>query len=230
MQGRGVIVLFGLLFAIVSEQGPGRAQGTTPSFTISAGNATISASGTGSIPFTLTSVNGFVGSIAVSCGPANPPSGSFLPQCGYTGGGAVAAPPYSLTANGTVTGSLNLVSYIPPCSNPCPVKMPRGPSHRRAASLALAGALVIGLGIRWKAMCRPMLTWIAFGALAVLAGMSACGGGNTLTPGTFAYTVTASQAGAITCSANACTALTANTTVNVTVPAGISTNLPSANP
>jgi len=64
------------------------------------------------------------------------------------------------------------------------------------------------------------------GILAGLAGV-ACGAGNrnTLTPGTFVYTVSAMYTGTTTTPT-----LAVNTTVNVTVPAGISTNLPSANP
>ncbi len=226
MRVRGLLVLFGSFLAIIAGLGSGHAQSATPGFTISASNATLPASGTGSIPFTLTSENGFAGDVVVSCGPANPPTGSILPQCNYTGGGP-AQPPYTLTASGRVTGSLNLVAFIPPCSNPCPVKLFSPPRHRGAVNLALASALLLGLSFRRRPARWLTLVLCAAGILAALAGVNACGAGNThtLTPGTFAYTVSATQADATTSPM-----LVANTTVYVTVPAGISTNLPSANP
>ncbi|MGH9598474.1 MAG: hypothetical protein ACRD27_01310, partial [Terracidiphilus sp.] len=150
MAQRRILVLFGTFLAVISGATSVRAQAAAPSFTITASNATMPTSGDGSIAFTLTSVNGFAGSVAVGCGPANPPTGAILPQCNYAGGG-VASPPYTLTANGTVTGSLNLVAYIPPCSGPCPVSLPLRPEHGGAASLALAGVLLLGLGFRRRA-------------------------------------------------------------------------------
>jgi len=84
MRARSLLVLFGSFLAIISGLGSGHAQSATPSFSISASNAAMPTSGTGAIPFTLTSVNGFAGAVSVSCGPANPPTGSILPQCNYT--------------------------------------------------------------------------------------------------------------------------------------------------
>jgi len=224
MHARTLFVLFGSFLAVFGGLGSGHAQSATPSFTIAASDATMPTSGAGAIPFTLTSVNGFAGTVGVSCGPANPPTGSILPQCNYTGS-AIATPPYTLTASGTVTGSLNLVAYIPPCSSPCPAKLLDRPLHRGAVNLALAlaGALPLGLGFRRRARW-PWLALLIVGILVGLAGI-ACGAGNrnTLTPGSFVYTVSATSTGTSP-------TLAVNTTVNVTVPAGISTNLPSANP
>jgi hypothetical protein len=207
MRVRGLLVLFGSFLTIIAGLGSGHAQSATPSFTISASSATLPTSGTGSIPFTLTSVSSFAGYVGVSCGPAQPP--------------------YTLTANGTVAGSLNLVAYIPPCSNPCPVKLLSPPRHRGAVNLALASVLLLGLSFRRRPARWLTLVLCAVGILAGLAGVNACGAGagKTLTPGTFAYTVSATQTGTTTSPS-----LVANTTVNVTVPVGISTNLPSANP
>jgi hypothetical protein len=223
MRARSLLVLFGSFLATISGLGSGHAQGATPGLTISASNATMPISGTGAIPFTLTSVNGFAGTVNVSCGPANPPTGSILPQCNYTGS-PIATLPYTLTANGTVTGSLNLVAYVPPCSSPCPVKLLRRPHHRGAVNVALAGGLLLGFGFRRRV--RRLRLALSVGILAGFVGV-ACGAGNrsTLTPGTFAYTVSAAQV-----ETTASPMLAVNTTVNVTVPAGISTNLPSANP
>ena len=170
MRARSLLVLFGSFLAIISGLGTGQAQSATPSFTISAGNATMPTSGAGAIPFTLTSVNGFAGSVWVGCGPANPPTGSILPQCNFTG--PIAPPPLTLTANGTVTGSLNLVAYIPPCTtNPCPVNLQRRPPHRGAVNLAFAGALLLGLGFRRRAR-RLGLVLLVVGVLAGFAGVA----------------------------------------------------------
>jgi hypothetical protein len=224
MRASRLLIVFGSFLTVTLWLDSGHAQTAAPSFTISASNATMPASGTGTIPFTLSSVNGFAGTVVVSCGPANPPTGSILPQCNYTGS-AIATPPYTLTANGTVTGSLNLVAYIPPCSNPCPVKLPLRPRHRGAVNLALASTLLLGFGPRRRARWL----WLALLVVGIPAGLAgvACGSASlhTLTPGTFAYTVAATQAETTTSPTPI-----VNTTVNVTVPAGVLTNLPSANP
>ncbi len=225
MRGCRALLLSGLSLAFVCGSGGERAFGATPSFTITASNVTMSSSGTGSIPFTLTSVDGFAGTVSVSCGPANPPTGSILPQCNYTGS-PIAQAGYTLNANATLTESVNLVAYIPPCSNPCPVKLLRRPAHWGAGSLALAGLVVFGLGLRRRGARWLTLTLIAFGSLAGLAGIGACGGnGKTLTAGTFAYTVTGYGEETSTGAQSV-----VNATVNVTVPGGVSTNLASANP
>jgi hypothetical protein len=220
MRVRRLLVLFGSLLAIVYGPGSGQAQSATPGFTISASNATMPASGSGAIPFTLTSVNGFAGSVVVTCSPANQPAGSILPQCGDS----PVVVPYTLTANGTTTGTLTLIASTPPCSGPCPVKLVRPARRPGAVKLALAGVLLLGFGFRRRArQLRLML--LVVGILAGLAAVG-CGSGShtTLTPGTFAYAVSA-----IEVTTNTPT-VEVTATVNVTVPAGISTNLPSNTP
>jgi hypothetical protein len=236
MRARSLVVLFGTFLTLIAGLGSGQAQSATPAFTISASNVTMPASGMGAIPFTLTSVNGFAGSVVVGCSPASQPAGSILPQCGN----GVVVVPYTLTANGTTTGTLNLIAYNPPCSGPCPIKLlspprQRGavnlaeaggldrPRHRGAATLALAGVVLLGFGFRRRArQLRLML--LVVGIMAGLAGVSCGANHNTLTPGTFAYTVSAVEV-----TTNSPT-VAVSTTVNVTVPAGITTNLPSNNP
>ena len=58
------------------------AHAAPPSFTISATNVTLPSSGDGSIPFVLTSVDGYVGTVAVSCPEVNAPAGARIPYCG----------------------------------------------------------------------------------------------------------------------------------------------------
>jgi len=78
----------------------------------------------------------------------------------------------------------------------------------------LAGALLAGLGFRRRKARRFALMRLAAGMLAGMAGIGACGGGssNTLTPGVWPFTVTATDTS---------TFETVSATISVTVPAGI---------
>lgn len=184
----------------------------TPSFTISASNITMPSSGTSSIPFTLTSVNGFAGSIAIGVTPPNPPAGTRLPYLEI--GGPVMS--YPLTANATVTGTIGTLSAIPV---PLPVKLnlPKPTRHGERAIWSLAGAFMLGLGLR-RSRARATRLLLALCMLIALTGIGACGGPPTLTPGTYTYTLSASTISASEPS------LSASTTVTVTVPPGIVTN------
>ena len=142
------------------------------------------------------SVNGYAGTIYVLCAPPTPPAGVKVPYCenGVAGSGAIPAqPPVTLTANEVVTGTIHFYNAPVPCSNPCPVSLPRRGGHGPATGLALAGALLLGLGFRRRAARWLTLTLFAVGALAGLAGISACGGNSVVTPGTYAYTVVAAE-------------------------------------
>ena len=156
-----------------------------PDFTISATNATINAAGKGTTNFTLTSQNGYTGSVFLSCAPANPPAGAQLPYCG-----APAIPEIQLAADATVTGEIPLYTY--------PVPANAAQAHKSggipAAAMALADALLFGFGLRRKAPNWLVVALFAVGSLAGLAGISACGAGSPLTHGTFAYSVVAKDA------------------------------------
>jgi hypothetical protein len=137
-----------------------------------------------------------------------------VPYCGYgipSGVAAVPAqPPITLTANETVTGTIAFYNAAVPCSNPCPVNLPSRGVHGLPQGLALAGALLFGFAFRRRAGRFLTLTLFAVGALAGLAAISACGGNNdVVTPGTYAYTITATDVS---------TAVSVTTSVNVTVP------------
>ena len=181
----------------------------TPAFTIVATNVTMSSntsSGTGTTSFTLTSVNGYTGSVGVNCNAPNPPAGVTVPICDF-GGPAYA--PYTLTANQTITGTITFANSLPAC-NPCPVSLPRSRGHKLPATLALAGAILFAFGFRRRASRWLTLTLFALGSLAGLVGTSACGGNKTVvTPGTYAYTISAVD---LTTFANV------STSVQVTVP------------
>ncbi len=168
-------------------------------------------SGTVSIPFTLTSVNGFTGSLAVSITPPTPPVGTKLPYLDI--GGPVIG--YLLTANATVKASIGALLAIP---KPVPVKLnlPNRPAHGEAVRWELAGVLMLGLGSLRKS-ARTTRLLLALCMLIALTGISACGGPPTLTPGTYTYTLTATEINPTLLS------LSATTTVNVTIPPGIVT-------
>jgi hypothetical protein len=185
----------------------------SPAFTIDATNVTMSSStssGVGSSSFTLTSVNGYVGSVGINCSAPTPPMGVIVPICDF--GGPAYPVIETLTANQAATGTIAFRNSMPYC-NPCPVSLPhRRKDHGLAPDLALAGALLFGFSFRRRAARWLTLTLLALGVLAGLAGISACAGNNrnnNVTPGTYAYTVNAADM-------NSGEKVT--TSVNVTVP------------
>jgi hypothetical protein len=159
------------------------AEAATPSFTISATNVTMPSSGDGSIPFVLTSGDGYVGTVAVQCPEVNAPAKAKIPDCG--GGPALA---FNLTANEMVKGNLVLTPY----GVPVPLT---------------AGALLVGLALRRRKAGWTTLTLSLAGTLASLGEVAGCGTAG-MTPGTYAYTITATDAK---------TNLVVSTTANVTV-------------
>jgi len=208
MQRCRVLVLLGSFLVFSSEFGGVSALAATPSFTVSASNVTMPTSGLGSIPITLTSVNGYTGTIIADCAATNPPAGAKLPACGF----ATTEPQYTLNANAVVAGHIDLMAY----PVPAPTSLLHSPGHGIVASMALASTLLLGLGFRRRAARWFALMLIAVGSLVGLAGIGACGGSsNTLTPGIWPYLVTATDT----------TGASVSTTVSVTVPPGIRTSL-----
>ncbi|MGP8251971.1 MAG: hypothetical protein ACLQHF_08050 [Terracidiphilus sp.] len=215
MQHRRTFLLAASLLAPLVAFSGTNALAATPGFTIAATSVTMSnnaSNGVGFSSFTLTSVNGYTGSVRVGCDPPNPPTGVNVPLCGSGSPGVPAQPvqpPITLTANEVVTGTIPFYNAIAPCS-PCPVSLPRHGGHGPTSGLALAGALLIGFGFRRWVARGLTLTLLVVGALAGLAGISACGGNKSVvTPGTYAYTIPATDIN---------TAASVNTSINVTVP------------
>jgi hypothetical protein len=162
----------------------------TPAFTITATSVTMSSSaadGVGLNTFTLTSVNGYTGTMEVHCEPPTPPPGAKIPYCG---GGAVSGA-FTLTANQVATGHMNFDN--------APVPQPAAGMSSRAVlrmvpGVALAGLLLFGFGIRRRSAHWLRLTLVAVGSLGTLAVISACGGNqNYVTPGAYQYTMTATD-------------------------------------
>jgi len=163
----------------------------TPSFTLTATDVTESSSGTtgtGVSTFALTSVGGYTGSVQIVCDPPTPPSGVKVPFCNN---GPIADPSYTLTGNRTVTGKVGFYNAPIPAGV---VSLPRHRSQGPVPALALAGMLLWGIAKRRRAARFLTLILFAAGSLASLAGIAACGGSsNAVTPGTYVYTLTASD-------------------------------------
>lgn len=176
-----------LLLGLAVGAAPAVAQVPTGTFTISAGSATITRTGSGSIPFTLTSVNGFAGQIVVGCAPPTVPAGVKIPLCG---GGPFHL--YTLTADQVLTDSLTLYSYgsgIP--AGVVPVKSP-------VLAVLLVVLLLSGLTVRRRWARRLTLPLVVV-ALIPFSSILGCGTApQGFTPGTYNYTVTASQYGSTT--------------------------------
>jgi hypothetical protein len=204
------LLLFALLLATNLALAGKHALAATRGFTLTASNATMPTSGAGSIPFTVTSVDGYSGSFAVGCSP--PDVSAKLPAC--SGGGPALALIYTLSANGVAQGDIPLSAAFCSPSGPCPVKFPRTRT-RFPGGLALAGALLVGLGLMRRRARWFTLLVLAVSMLAGVAGITSCAGGKTLTPGVWQYTVTATSI------ESSPPLISASTTVNVTVPPGV---------
>jgi hypothetical protein len=187
MQRSSLLFLLGSLLTLILAVSGSPALAATPDFTLATTNVTMSSSdanGNGSTAFTLTSVNGYTGTITVACIPPNPPAGVKVPNCG---GGAIARA-YTLTANGVATGAMDLDNS--PVPEPVVHWQPGG-SLRKATGIAMAGLLLFGFGIRRRAARWLTLLLLAAGTLA---GISACGASNSVvTPGTYAYALRATD-------------------------------------
>jgi len=145
----------------------------------------------GSSQFTVTGVPG-EGTLTIGCQYSGPVTQARMPkQCGIVGSGHLPVQAGEATLNGTVY-------FVPYGEGPVPSlaqlrSVPRPSSRLPATALALAGALMLGFGFRRRARSALFLTVLAAFTLAGAVGISACGGGNsnTMTPGTYPYTISA---------------------------------------
>jgi len=211
MQRVRLLAILGILAVLTVTLSGAPALAITPSFTITATNVTMStasSSGIGSSSFTLASINGYAGTVGVTCSAPTPPAGVNVPICDWSPG-PIVRPTITLVANQVATGTISFINAIPPC-NPCPVSLPRSRSHCLPQGLALAGALLLGFGFRRRAPSWLTLTLFAIGTFAGLAAINACGGNNdAATPGTYVYTIYATDVS---------TDVSVTTSINVTVP------------
>jgi hypothetical protein len=198
MQGYRWLVLMGLLLGFGSGQCG--AQTGTP-FAITAVNLTMpsvtvitTTGGATSIPlgssaFTVTGIPG-AGTLTISCQYSGPDTVAKIPQvCGHAGVPGVPIEAGETTLSG-------IVYFVPyGFTSPSVGELrgsPRPSSHLPAAGLALAGALMVGFGLRRRGRSWLALAVFAVGGLAGAMGISACsGGGQGMTPGTYQYTILA---------------------------------------
>jgi hypothetical protein len=178
-----------LLLTLLLASLPAIAQSANPTFTLTTSNVSLSTTGTGSIPYTVTAVNGYTGTVIVRCDTPTVPTGVSVPYCG---GGPVVS--YTLDPDPTVdpgypvaTGSFPLYgnSIIAPAGFMA--------SDTPVLAVLFIIALLSGLTQRRKSARR--LTLPLF--IGVLAGLSCTTGCGTVshgfTPGTYTYVVTATQ-------------------------------------
>jgi hypothetical protein len=171
-------------------------------FAISATDVTMPSSGTGSTKYTVTEIP-MTGTLNVSCQYAGSVKDAKVPTCTY---GPLHSP-VPVNAGQTLTGTIDFYPY----GSAIPLD-PHRSGRAAAAGLALAGALMLGFGLRRGTRRWLALLLLTFGSMAGMMGISACAGPGT--PGTYQYTLTAdNESGGLTPLGAAVT-----TTINVTVP------------
>jgi len=197
-------VLLGTFLALCIQMGIPRAFATAPGLTISATNVVmpLHTQQYGSSTFILVSGNSYTGVPQVTCTVVNPPAGAKLPACYQHG----IIP--EMFPDETFTGT---VLFVAPGQTPPPEPASLlNRSGRAATGMALAAMLFIGFGVRRLAARWLTLVVLAIIAFGGLAAISACGGnGNSMTPGVYSYSVTATDS---------TTGNTASTTISVTIP------------
>lgn len=200
-------VLFALILASSISAFSVDALASTPEFAITASNVTMPANGTpGFSQYAVTAIP-MNGTLAVDCQYLGTGPTQDAPICNY---GPVMAPK-QVDAGQTVTGTIGFL----PAGSAIPVGLHRR-GHTPLGGLALAGVLMLGIGLRRSARRWFLLSLLATGAVAGVAGISACSAGisNGMMPGTYQYTITAdNESGVVTPPGQS-----TSTTIYVTVP------------
>ena len=170
------------------------AAATSPGFTITASNVSVSDTGSGSSSYTVTSVDGFTGKVGVSCFAPGINGSLAIPDCD------VPEQFLTIPANGSASGTM---PFTPPTNVSAKND---GKDNRRPAGPLAAGAMVLA----GFAAARRRLRWNrTLSALALCAGLLAgltatgCGGhgGLAMAPGTYTYQIQAVGPGLKTASA-----------------------------
>lgn len=211
MDKPSVVLLSAFLLAAGLSAAPALA--ATPGFTLSATNAIMPTDiggcsngvctwNYGYSTLTVTSVDGYMGGPLITCAPANPPAGVQLPACFQHG----LIP--SVGPGQPIQEELLLVApgQTPP---PDPAGTSQLTGLEGATTLAFAGALLLGFGFRRFRARWLVLLLCAVGTLTIFSPLTACGGGNGMTPGSYTYIVTGTDSNA---------QATASTTFTVTIP------------
>jgi len=197
-------IVFGSFVALLLALFGGRALMAAVPYAIAATNVTMPNGG--DMAMTHYTVSGIPldGTLVVSCAYSGPMTTAHIPTCVY---GPLHAPA-PVTIGQTVTGSIDFYPY----GSAIPATAQRMGSAWPAGGILAASLL---LGFR-----RKMPRWLVAAVLAVAgvagaASITGCaGGGNGMTPGTYAYTLTASNEA----TPNIPLAAAATTTISVTIP------------
>lgn len=200
---KGNVRLRGLLCCLAAAVGFFSAQGvmaSTPGFTMTASNVSLSGQGSGSSAITLTSVDGYTGQVVVGCVGPNPIIAPVLvlPVC--TNSTAVIQVPADGKSSGTI-------AFYPPWQSASASSTHKGTRPRRSLPIVAVGLVGLGLlGLRTKKDWAANV--IALVYIGLVSGAIGCigQGGLQMTPGTYSYTINASGTGA-----------SATTTISVTV-------------
>lgn len=178
-----------LLLTLLLASLPAVAQSSAPAFTITTSTVSLSPTGTGSIPYTLTSVNGYIGTVVLQCAAPVVPAGVRIPYC--VGPAPTPTNPhpttFALAANQVVTGSFSL--------NDNNVAASAGftASHNPALAILVIVALLSGLTLRRRTARRLTLP-LFLAVFATLSFTTGCGNiPHGFTPGTYTYVVSATQ-------------------------------------
>ncbi len=194
----------------------------SPSFTLAATNVTVATGASAASTLTLTSANGYAGTVDFT----------YTTSTGFTGclfgsSSLASAENAVVTTSFTVdtlvsdcvnTGARHLLARTPPLKAAFTNSQPKPGSHDReypiAAAAMLAGLAMLG----WKRKSWPVIMALLLAGLGTLGGLSGCGGssgaslnstGSGVPKGT--YTITVSGTDSTTSS------ITATTTFTVTV-------------
>jgi len=205
MQSHRRVVLFGSILVLSSGFAGVRALAAAPEFAVTATNVTMPESGNGSTQYKVAGIPA-AGTLSVSCQYAGMNTEARLPTCSY---GPILAP-QPVTAGETVTGSFSFFPY----GSAIPLRL-RRTAPAPFGGLALAGGLLLGLGLRRKGWRWQGLAVVIACSVVGLTGVAACrlGPFNGMTPGIYPYTI---SAGLIETGTNV--VQTASTTISVTIP------------
>lgn len=203
MQSNRLFIFHRLLLAFLLVTASTSALAATEDFALTATDVTMPSNrGAGISYITLTSLNGYSGTIIFDCKYAGTPTAARLPICsGYT------QPVYQLQADAPLKTGKAFYPYGSVIPLSLPQSLPRN-TLVPVGGLLLSGTLLLGFKTR-----RGLWRWLVLIALttACIASVSACGGGsvNGTTPGNYLYVITAMDSS---------TKASVSTVIHVTVP------------
>jgi hypothetical protein len=166
-----------------------RTQGAqAQAYSISATPVNGASGATEQVQYTVSNIP-IAGTLTVNCqysGSSTFQEQAKLPVCGV---GPLVG--FTVSAGQTLSGTIGLTPWGAPL--PASFKGRRGKrSAEGAAGWMLAGALLLGLGLRRRTRRWQTLAGMAAAGLLISFGVSACGGSsNGPMPGVYVYTVTA---------------------------------------